>query len=58
MELRVMVAENGFVISETEREHMMGKMWAFESPESLAKHMKEWGDRNMKVTTPENKVKK
>jgi hypothetical protein len=48
MELKVMVAENGFVISETEGSHMMGKMWAFETPESLAKYMKEWGEKNMK----------
>lgn len=49
MELRVTVAENGFVISETDDSRLMGKMWAFETPESLAKYMKEWAEKNMKA---------
>lgn len=49
MELIVNVAENGFVIRESEGSHLMGKMWAFETPDSLAKHMKEWGEKNMKT---------
>ena len=44
-ELKVQVAQNGFVVHEGEPHgHNMGKIWAFESPASLADFVKEWGE--------------
>lgn len=43
-ELRVEVAENGFVVYEGAGQGMRGKCWAFETADSLAAYMKEWGE--------------
>ena len=40
--LRIEVAENGFVVHE-ERGATVGKMWAFETPLSLAAFIQKWG---------------
>lgn len=48
-ELRVVVAENGFIVYESAGECLMGKSWAFESPSSLAEFMKEWGEEKAKT---------
>ena len=57
-ELRVIVAENGFVIDESQGSYLMGKMWAFETPDSLAKYMKEWGKMQVELKKPIKATKK
>jgi len=47
-DLIIDVAENGFIVRENKREYI-GKIWAFESAESLAGFIREWGDGNTKV---------
>lgn len=48
-ELKVEVAENGFVVYEGGGiSGGRGKPWAFETPDSLAKFMKEWGEEKDK----------
>jgi len=58
MDLKIIVAENGFIISEHEAPNFVGKMWAFESPESLARYIQAWGDRNMRTRVPELEANK
>ena len=57
--LKIDIAENGFVVYEAHYDcGVMGKMWAFESAETLADFVQIWGDGNTKVKTlPENEVK-
>jgi len=44
-DLNIQVAENGFVINEGGAErHCVGKQWAFESADSLAEFIKQWGN--------------
>ena len=44
-DLRIEIAENGFVVYEDNGlSGSKGKIWAFESPTSLAKFIKEWGE--------------
>lgn len=45
-ELQIEVAENGFIVSEGRQDLTIGRKWGFESPESLAKFIKEWGEEN------------
>ena len=42
-ELLIEVAENGFVVSESAGQGMLGKKWAFETPHTLAKFIENWG---------------
>jgi hypothetical protein len=57
--LKIDIAENGFVVYEAHYDRgVIGKMWAFESAETLAKFVNIWGDKNTKVKSlPENGVK-
>jgi len=43
-DLRIEVAQNGFVVMEGNRSGLVGKVWAFESVYSLSKFILEWGD--------------
>lgn len=47
--LNVETAENGFIVVENNSTHSNGKQWAFESAESLAKFIAQWGRENTKV---------
>ena len=50
--LRIETAVNGFVLYlGKERNDHANKTWAFETPESLAKHILEWAHGNTKVVT-------
>jgi len=53
-ELKIIVAENGFVVEAFNSPGMQGKMWAFETPDSLAKHIKKWGEGQVKAETQIN----
>ena len=57
--LKIDIAENGFVVYEAHYDRgVIGKMWAFETAESLASFVNDWGNGNAKVKTlPENGVK-
>ena len=48
-DLIVVVAENGFIINEAGNfdRASVGKSWAFETPESLSKFIKEWADKKV-----------
>lgn len=48
--LNVEVVENGFIASESLRDDFVGKKWAFESAESLARFVANWGNENSKVS--------
>jgi len=52
MELNIKIAENGFVIEESMHREMKGRIWAFETPESLSKYMLEWGHKNKVIDSP------
>ncbi len=56
-ELRVEVAENGFVVFEAcvDSPGMRGKTWVFETPGSLGEFMRDWGDRNTKIKSEPGK---
>ena len=47
-DLLVEVAENGFIVVEgNSRERMLiGKRWAFETPEALSEFILDWGKNN------------
>lgn len=53
-ELEIIVAENGFIVrDDLGKGGMMGKSWAFESAETLAKHIKKWAEGNTRTTSNE-----
>ena len=49
-DLIIVVAENGFIINEAGNfdRASVGKSWAFETPESLSKFIKEWAEEKAK----------
>lgn len=57
--LKVETAENGFVVYEgdSRERDMIGKTWAFESAQTLADFMQQWGKGNTKTTSPETAAK-
>ncbi|MFT6586069.1 MAG: hypothetical protein ACJAUY_000650 [Cognaticolwellia sp.] len=49
--LKVDVAENGFIVYEQSHDHArIGKQWAFEGAESLAYFIRDWGQGKTKTT--------
>jgi len=50
--LSIITATNGFVVHDNSEPHMVGEMWAFESAESLAKFIKQWGNDIHKPIEP------
>lgn len=48
--LRISTAENGFIVQQGEGDHRgyIGKQWAFESAETLATFVEEWGQSKTK----------
>jgi len=56
--LKIDTAENGFVVQENSHPHEIGKQWAFESAETLADFIHDWGVSNTKAKVkPETKSK-
>ena len=48
-EIRVRVAENGFIVEQGGIDGFMGKQWAFESAQALSELIFKWGSENTKV---------
>ena len=43
-DLNIEVAENGFFVFESAGQGVLGKKWAFETPETLAQFIEAWGN--------------
>ncbi len=48
-DLVIEVAQNGFIVVEGDSRgsHLIGKRWAFETPEALSEFILDWGKNNV-----------